>query len=155
MISNAKPVEATTHKDFFDDVDENTIFVLDKDSASRLWVSAIDEKAPSYFRLSDQNWIISNSSIVIGRWKEAYNLDDNPYVAHLLQKKVKWQEDCIVRFYISKSIVLETKWEFFLEHWDDFLALEDDCPILIKEGEECVRALLFLANGDIILVTKV
>jgi hypothetical protein len=154
MMANGKPVEATIHKEFFEDVDANTIIVLNKDSALRLWMCAIDEKAPSYFRLPDQNWIVSNNNNVVGEWREAYNLDDNLYVANLLQKKVNWTKDSTVRFYISKSIVLETKWDVFLKHWDDFLALEDDCPILIKEGDENARAILFRANGDIVLVTK-
>ncbi|KZX01720.1 hypothetical protein JL49_04165 [Pseudoalteromonas luteoviolacea] len=146
------PVEATEHKDMFNDVGANTIFVMDKESAKNHWINAVDEKANSFFRLQDNNWLIAKNSAVIGAWRDAYNNDDNYYVSKLLNEHTRWEEESVVRFYVSKLIVLETKWKYFLKHWDDFLALEDDCPVLIQDGEEKSRALIFRANGDIVLV---
>ncbi len=146
------PVEVTELNDIFDDVDVKTIFVLDKNSASNHWINAVDEKANSYFRLQDNNWLVANNNAVIGGWRDAYNNDDNYYVSKLLNQHVEWEEECLVRFYVSKLIVLETKWKYFLKHWDNFLALEDDSPVLIKDGEEKSRALIFRAGGDIVLV---
>ncbi len=146
------PVEATEHNSMFDDVGENTIFVLDKESATNHWINAVDEKASSYFRLQDDNWLVAKKNAVIGAWRDAYNNDDNYYVEKLLNEHIGWEEDSVVRFYVSKLIVLETKWKYFLKHWDDFLSLDDDCPVLIKDGEEKFRALIFRSNGDIVLV---
>lgn len=151
MSENLNPVESTQYKDFFDDVPEKAVFVYEKSCGEALWEDVIGKESSSYFNLPDDNWVVSKTSRKIGEWIEAYNNDENRIVADALQKELDWSFDTKVRFFGKKSVVLETSWKNFLQYWDGFIALEDDCPILVKEGVR-ETGLLFRGIGDILLI---
>ncbi|MCG9962786.1 DUF2947 family protein [Shewanella cutis] len=153
MSENLSPVESTQHKDFFDDVPANTVFVYERSCGEALWEDVIGKKSTSYFSLPDDNWVVSKESRKIGEWIEAYNNDENKIVGDILQRELDWGFDTKVRFFGKKSVVLETSWKSFLLHWDGFLALEDDCPILVKDGD-IETGILFTGTGDILVINN-
>lgn len=144
-----KPIESTAYNEYFEAADANSIFELSPAEASKHWTKAIDLHARSYFELPNDNWLVASNTTVIGRWIEAYNTGNLDFVATILNRYLNWKNHDLVRYYISKSIVLETQWPFFLKHWDGFLAADDDCPILLKVGEEPQKAIVFTPLGDI------
>ena len=151
MSENLNPVELTQHKDFFDDVPTNTVFVYERSCGEALWEDVIGMKSSSYFSLPDENWVISKGSRKVGEWMEAYNNDENKQVADVLQRELGWILETKIRFFGKKSVVLETSWQNFLLYWDGFLALEDDCPIVVKDGD-IETGILFRGIGDILVI---
>jgi hypothetical protein len=73
-------------------------------------------------------------------------------VEELLRGVFDWQDNRIIRFYAKKKIVFQTRWCDFLNFWDEFLAIEDDCPIVIPENGSGKEAILFRPIGDIVKI---
>jgi hypothetical protein len=154
MNSKATPIEHTTFSDYFDGVSSNEVYQLDKEEANFLWVSNIDDKAKSYFDLPDENWLVEGSETQLGDWQRAYNEGDNESVASVLESSFGWIDNNSIFFCISKDLILRCTWKIFLEHWDSFVAAEDDCPIIFSEHGEDSAALIIMAIGDICRIDR-
>lgn len=142
------PIENTTFRDYFEDIQPREVFLLGKEDAKELWQTRIDENATSYFNLPDNSWVVTSRNEHLGTWIEAYNSDNNEAVSDILKKKFAWTIDMTVWFCVSKEIIFESSWGFFLKHWDCFIAIEEDCPILLGQEEPTEQALFFRAIGD-------
>ncbi|WP_062269767.1 DUF2947 family protein [Endozoicomonas arenosclerae] len=147
------PVERTRYREYFDSIPRNSIFLLDKGVSELFWDKEISNKGASYFKLPNDCWLVSGESDLIGSWLDFYNKSDNIPVSNILKSKFKWSDKETVRFCISKCIILESSWSVFLEFWDDFLAIDDDCPILIPSNPINREAILFRPIGDILKVS--
>jgi hypothetical protein len=86
---------------------------------------------------------------MIGDWISSYN-GDTSRVSKLLEEKILWSKNSTVWFCISSSLILQTNWATFIEYWDSFLCVDDDCPILISKDYGC--SLLFRPLGDIVKI---
>ncbi len=137
--------------DNFPSADRVRVSLLDVNEANNEFVASFGIDASSYFDLPDNHWLISGNSTELGRWLEAYNEDRNDSVSQLLMAAVDWHPDERIHFYAKKSIVFETAWETFVNHWDSFLACEDDVPI-VKSTKNNRNTILFTPIGDIRLV---
>ncbi len=152
MDETLRCVLDTNYGDFFDDVSTNTVFMFSNEFSEHMWSRDIHQGSSSYFQLPDDNWIVTGKSQSIGHWIEPYNNGDNATVERLLRKNIDWPDDTVINFFARRKTVFQTKWRDFLCFWDDFLAIEDDCPILIPEGGSGKEALLFRAIGDILKI---
>lgn len=147
------PLRNTTFMEFFEDIECKDIFLLSKDGANRLWNSYFDKNAKSYFSLPDDNWVISGKKKLIGTWLEAYNCDNNQAVSSILRKEITWRKSQVIWFCVSKEIIFQSHWHFFLKHWDCFVAVEEDCPIVVSQESNQKLALLFRPIGDMYKIT--
>jgi len=142
------PIEYTTFKECFEDIQPREVFLLGKEGANKLWQMRVDKNATSYFNLPDDSWVVASRNERLGTWIEAYNSDNNETVSDILKKEFSWSDDMKVWFCVSKEIVFETSWKIFLRHWDCFIAADEDCPILLGQEESTEQALYFRAIGD-------
>jgi hypothetical protein len=152
MADNLICVQDTDYGEYFDNVGKNIVFLLKEESAEKAWHSEVHATSSSYFNLPDDCWIVASKSDSIGNWMEAYNSDNNVAVEELLREALDWPDNAIVKFFAKKRIVFQTKWRDFLRYWDDFIAVEDDCPIIIPENCSGKEALVFRPIGDILKI---
>lgn len=145
-------VQSTDYYDYFESVKKNTVFLLNPHMAEMAWESEIYANSSSYFNLPDDCWIVASKSHLIGNWMVAYNNDDNASVERILRETVDWSDSTVIKFFVKNTIVFQAKWCDFLNYWDEFIAVEDDCPIIIPENGAGKEALLFRAIGDIIKI---
>lgn len=153
MADSSICVQDTDYCEYFENAGKNTIFLLSEEEAQNAWESEICTNSLSYFDLPDDCWVVAHASNSIGYWIEAYNSDDNAAVANLLLKNINWPDDTIIKFFAKKKIVFQAKWCDFLRFWDEFIAVEDDCPIIIPEGDFGKQALVFRPIGDILKIS--
>jgi len=147
-------VQDTDYDEYFEHAGKNTVFLLEDGMAEKAWKCEIDANSSSYFDLPDDCWIITSKSYSLGRWMEAYNNDDNAAVEELLRDAVDWPDNTIINFFAKKKTIFQTRWCDFLHFWDEFIAVEDDCPIVISESGAGKEALLFRPIGDIIKINN-
>lgn len=140
---------------YFDNIDKNTVFVLRDDLATDAWDREIHKGTTSYFRLPDNCWIISSKRDLVGYWVEAYNTENNAVVENFLRMAVDWPNDIFVIFFANGATAFRTTWRSFLRYWDEFIAIEDDCPILIPETGIRKEAIIFTPGGDILRISGV
>lgn len=146
-------VKKTFYSEYFEEVISNVVFLLDKESAKKAWEKNVGIGSESYFDLPDDSWLIEGQKIEIGRWMEAYNTDDILLVKKLLASHVGWQDETVVNFFVNNEIVFITKWKDFLQYWDSFIAIEDDCPIVIPDIlNKNRKAIIFRPIGDIVKI---
>lgn len=143
------PVENTKFQNFFKNISKGSVYVLDENESASTWKAFVKSDRSSYFRLSDDNWVINSETIKVLNWIDAYNEDDNEKLSEQLRNSVDWDVDEGVRIYISKLIVLETVWDVFLKYWDDFIAFEDDAFILGATSSSENNIFLFMSSGII------
>ncbi len=152
MIVEMNCVQDTSYGEFFENAGKNTVFLLIDEEAEKAWTSEVDANSSSYFDLPDDCWIITDKSNSIGSWMEAYNNDDNAAVERLLRASVDWPDDAVIKFFAKNKIVFQSRWCDFLRFWDEFIAAEDDCPIVIADNCSGKEALIFRPIGDIIKI---
>ena len=145
-------VQNIDYGEYFEKAGKGTVFLLSGETAEKIWDSEIYANSTSYFNLPDDCWVVSSKSSLIGNWIEAYNNDDNDAVEELLRRAIDWRDDVIIRFFAKKKIVFQTKWCDFLCYWDEFLAVEDDCPIILPKDNSRKEALVFRPIGDILKI---
>ena len=145
-------VQDTDYREYFENAGINTVFLLSENMAESAWNREIHIGASSYFDLPDDCWIIASVAVPIGRWMEAYNNDNNLLVEKLLRAEVGWPDDIFIKFFAKKKIVFRARWKDFLHYWDEFIAVEDDCPIVIPEKSPNKEAILFRPIGDIVKI---
>jgi|RhiMetdeSRZDD1v2_1073273.scaffolds.fasta_scaffold52333_2 DUF2947 family protein len=142
------PILESEYSEYFSDATVNSVFLLSINESQNIWNNNIDQKADSYFRLPDDNWLVVTEQIIIGDWKEDFNANKVQDVQQLLNRSVTWNDEDIVLFCIRKNKILETNWSEFKRLWINFILCEDDCPILINHQiKGC--AILFRPIGDI------
>jgi len=132
MNSSLIPISSTEFSEYFDNIGDCEIYLLSRNNAELYWRSIFTDKSRSYFSFSDDNWFIKSSSYKIGEWINAYNSSSNIILSDILTKEIFWQDDDIIRFCISSSCIFQTTWQCFNLHWSDFLAIDDDCPIVFS-----------------------
>lgn len=148
-------VNSTKYRDFFEGVPANNIFLLDEKLASDFWLKHISIEGNSYFSLPDNNWVINGFSEPLGDWLEAYNDDNNEPVSQLLKRSFSWSHNTSIWFCISKEIIFQLSWEDFLKHWDCFVAIDDDCPIVIGFTADLQQALILRGIGNMSKISHV
>ena len=145
------PIMISDFSEEFEGVDSEGIVLLTKEQASQVWQKYIDEKATSYFRLPDDNWIIKSEQVIIGEWLSDFNKNRSQETKAKLDSSILWSDNNTVWFCISKALVIETSWYDFKRLWMNFLECEDDGPILLN-SKEVNCALLFFSIGNIVKV---
>lgn len=146
-------VKDTVNNYYFDKIEKNTVFLLRDDLAKEAWDRKIDKGSTSYFRLSKGCWITSDNREIVGHWVEAYNNDNNAIVEKFLRRTVDWVDDSFILFFPDGLTAFRTRWRSFLQFCDDFLAFEDDCPIVMLEPDGGREAIVFAPTGYIIKIT--
>ena len=61
----------TDYKEYFESANAKAIYLLSKSKANYFWDGAIEPQVSSFFKLPDDNWIISNETVPIGEWISA------------------------------------------------------------------------------------
>lgn len=145
-------VEHSIFSELFEDVGAHEVYLLSDEDAQRAWVNLVDEKASSYFDLPNSSWLVTGEISVVGSWLPFYNADDRQAGRALLEGAVDWKPRSEVLFLVKKTIVLQSTWASFCALWDNFLAVEDDCPMLIRTQDIRSQALLFQSLGTVLRI---
>lgn len=145
-------VQNTFFAYYFDKTGDDTVFLLSEAEAEKAWRAEIHAESTSYFNIPDKSWLVTTQSESLGRWEDAYNGDDNAVVEEILRGAIDWNDDDIVKFFVNIKTVFQTTWRDFLRLWDEFLAVDDDCPIVVPEGGSGKEAIIFTPMGEIIKV---
>ena len=143
------PVLNTDYKEYFESAGAKNAYLLSKSKANDCWDEATESKVSSFFKLPDDNWIIRNESAIIGEWISSYNDDDAKPVSDMLNKNISWGGASIIKFLVNRDVAFQVPWENFIEMWDDFIAIEDDCPLVIPSNPKRDGLLIFRPIGDI------
>jgi len=153
MNDSLIPVLSTEFSEYFESIGECEIYLLSKNDAELYWRSVFKDLSKSYFSMSDDNWFIKSDFLKIGAWIDAYNATSNTELLDILTKRIFFKDDDIVRFCISSSCILQTTWRCFNLYWSSFLAIDDDCPIVLSV-KKIDSSILFVPIGDIFEVSK-
>jgi hypothetical protein len=146
------PVRESIFKELFEDIGDREVTLLGDDEADAVWNFLVENTASSYFDLPDSSWVVLAPRHHLGRWIDAYNSDDRELIKRLLKQSLGWNDRDPVAFMAKKSTILRTNWSTFCDFWDDFLAVEDDCPLLMRMHGISHQALLFRPVGDIVKI---
>lgn len=146
-------VKDTEYGYYFDNIEKSTAFLLREDLAKDAWGHKIHKGSTSYFRLPDDCWITSGKWAFVGTWVDAYNEDQNAIVEDFLRTAVDWPDDISIIFFANGLTAFRTQWRTFLKYWDEFISVEDDCPILMPETGDRKGAIMFTPGGDIIRIS--
>ena len=138
--------------DDFAGVRSDNIYLLSNIESERIWTTYIDKSANSFFRLPDENWLITSKRSIIGEWMENYNASETKRIENLLNSEFpNLQNDSITWFCLNKNSIIESQWIDFKTLWINFLQCEDDCPILLNSSQlSC--AIIFRPVGDILKI---
>ncbi len=146
-------VNKTEYADNFDGRLNEEIYQLSQSESLVIFTTMFGEIESSFYSFTENHWFVQADSQCVGRWIEAYNLDENSSVSLALKESVKWKEDADIYFCASRLIVFKTTWRNFVKNWDAFLACEDDCPILIQDLDQR-EAFMFTPMGEIRYIKK-
>jgi len=153
MNDSLIPVSSTEFSEYFENIGECEIYHLSKNDAELYWRSVFKDSSKSYFSMSDDNWFIKSDFLKIGEWIDAYNATSNIVLSDILTKRIFFKDDDIVRFCISSSCIFQTTWKYFNLYWSKFLAIDDDCSIVLSV-KNTDSSILFAPIGDIFEVSK-
>ena len=143
------------YKDYFETAGASDVYLLSKSKANNFWDNAVEEKIDSFFKLPNDNWIVNSVSVKIGEWISAYNADEKKPVSQVLRKNIAWDESSTIWFLVNRDIAFQTTWNNFIELWDDFIAIEDDCPLILPNNPRKEGALIFSSIGHILKINGI
>lgn len=152
-MSRLPVLSSSIFRDYFSDKADDKVFLLSNEDSEKIWTEKIDKKANSYFRLSDNNWLISDKSELIGKWIEDFNEEKMENVKSLLDNKLGWEDNDTIWYCINKNTVLETLWSSFKVLWIEFLYSGDDCPIILNSNID-YQAIIFRPIGDFVKISS-
>ncbi len=152
MNNNLISIKNTHFKEYFSSEIYDEVFLLDTKDANLFWHSYIGENTTSYFNLPNDNWIIKEERIFLAEWITYYNEDNNISISTILKNQISCDNDATIWFCMSKELILKSNWKVFLEHWDCFIAIDDDCPIILIENE--AQSLLFTSIGGLYKIIR-
>lgn len=121
-------ISKTLYSEYFDE-EVKDIYLLDKTEACKLWTLYVDKTANNFFKLNDNNPIISNSKTIVN-WREYYDSNNITELQHFFISTLTWNNEDSILFYINKETVIRTKYKIFLYNIFNFLELYDECPIV-------------------------
>ena len=143
------PIQNSFYGEYFDDESQN-IYLLSEKRSEIIWKEYIDEKANTYFHLSDDNWLIKSVTRVIAQWFEDYNAGAYGRVTRSLTEAIAWNDEDAIWFCLNKSHVIECPWLDFKLGWATFLSCHDDAPIILN-GSDRSAAFIF-CHSDLVIV---
>lgn len=151
--TNMKEIKKTIYNFAFEDINSEEIYLLSKDEAVKIWEANIDKNDLHFFKLKDENWLISHESIIID---QNYIIDFNDeYDVRIISllENLLWKDIDRIFFCLNSDLIICTTWKIFKQNWINFLYVYDDCPIILKVGENNFKeALIFNTTGSICLV---
>lgn len=149
-----KEIKETIYSFAFEDVLKKNIYLLSKDSALKVWEDNIDKINRHYFKLSNDNWLISNPKNIVGdNYIEDFNNESSNRIGFLLEK-LKWDGNDEIFFCLNSDLIISTNWSVFKKYWINFLYVYDDNPIILNINGNDKKALVFEGNGIIYQITK-
>ena len=135
-------VKMSIYADCFDN-DKVDAFILPEGESSSVFSEYIHDKAFSFWHLPDKHWMVRGKETEITDWKRLYSKNCNDVLANLLSKALDWGDNDKVYFIVARDLIIESSWKVFLENWDGFLTIDDDCPAVIKADDK--SKVLFIA----------
>jgi hypothetical protein len=130
---------------------ELPVWALDKDEAARVWCENFDTRSWVFFNLPADSWVELDRGVPAGDWQPAMNDKDYEPFRRSLSSVVPWRADDEVLFAATKAIVLQCTWETFLAHWQGFLYVHSDAPMLLspQHPRQCV---VFYPDGRSVFI---
>lgn len=147
-----RPVLQSEFNIYFDHAaGELPIWALDEEEAARVWRENFDARSSVFFNLSGDSWVEVERGVPAGSWQPGLNDEDFEPFRRSLSGAVLWRADDEVLFAASSAVVLQCTWETFLQHWQGFLYLDADTPMLLspRHPRQCI---LFFPGGDSVFI---
>ena len=145
-----KDILASPYKEYFLDINIEDTFFLDGEDAEIIWDKYIEDKASSYLKLNEDNWLIKGKQELITKWLDDFNSNNNDRMKLLLRNDINWQGSNIW-FCLSKKIIIESTWNMFTKYWDWFLLCDDEFPIVVNNSK-LHQGLVFTPIGGLLLI---
>jgi hypothetical protein len=144
-------ISLTKQKDFFKNIEENVVFLLNKESSNDFWIKNIDEKDNNFFRLQDDSFIIKNQKFLINIDFDGIELIEKLNI--FFTSTLFWNKNDVIYFCANKDYIIETKLEFLVKYFDDFFSFSNECPI-IYNFSTANQFLYYTYHGDFYLTTR-
>lgn len=147
-----QPVQRSEFAFYFDDfTGELPIWVLDEQEAQRLWSENFDSRSTVFFNLPEDSWVQVERGVPVGHWQPGRNEEDFEPFRQCLSASVPWRSDDEVLFAATRTTILQSTWQTFLQYWPGFLYLSSDGPMLLSPQypRQCV---LFFSRGDALFI---
>lgn len=127
----------------------SNVQLLGLDEAKLRWSERFGPEAKSYYSIPDGSWLVTSPATTIGEWIGAYNSGNSQQTANELKSQLSWLPTTPVLFCVAHRTIIAATWETFTSLWDCFLAVHDDCPIVVPDLEAQRSALIFTPLGEI------
>ena len=150
MFPVRTPIQHSFYAIYFDDIDNQNIYLLSEELSEKIWKDYIDKKVFFYFQLPNDNWLIKSATQVIGQWVEDHNTTSGGRVAEALTEAVAWQDENAVCFCINSSHLIECPWREFKLFWINFLSCHDDAPIIINCNDRSAAFVFY--RSDLVII---
>lgn len=148
-------VKKTIYRSFFEDVREDTVFLISAKWSEALWDKMIYQDKHSYFDLPNDCWTINGNKVRLGCWIDSYN-HNNRDVIEIIEDVVDWSDTDSTIFFVNRKLAFAARWRDFLEHWTSFIAIEDDCPIVMPEfGGDLRECIIFEPLGKVAKIVEI
>lgn len=131
------------------------VFVMHRDAAQDFWDSKVNEVARTYFHLPDSSWIVAGPTEQLGSWLKAYNDEEYSRVRALLLRSQFQSHIAPVAFCVNARTCLVAPWGIFCEAWFAFIAVSDDCPIVMPVSAAAPQhCIIFTPRGAVWRVAR-
>ena len=145
------PILESFYADYFSDTPTDDIYLLSAWASGDIWTKYIDQKAGSFFRLPENNWLLGEQ-VIVGKWLNDYNAEEVENVHDLLSTAVTWEDKDTVFFCINKDAIIEVTWQSFKKRWIHFLQCENDAPVVINTLHP--RCAILFRRSDIVKIGR-
>lgn len=106
-----KEIIKSIYKFAFEDIKSDEIFLLSKEDSIKIWEENIDNKNNHFFKLTDENWLISNDKVIIDQnYIDDFNEEFSERIISLLDN-LYWNEDDKIYFCLNSDIVIYSNWK--------------------------------------------
>jgi hypothetical protein len=130
-------------------VHPTNVQLLKSGEAKLRWSKQFGPDAKSYFSIPADSWLVTSPATTIGLWINDYNSGNSQRTATKLRSQLPWVPTTPVLFCVGHRTIIATTWDIFTTLWDCFLAVHDDCPIVVPDQKGPRSALIFTPLGEI------
>lgn len=148
-------IKKTIYHSFFEDVTDNVVFWLSKSQSEALWDQMIYPHKHSYFDLPADCWIVQGDKTTLGFWMDSYHHNDGN-MFETIRAMVDWSDMEKMIFFVNRKVAFAATWQDFMQHWTSFIAVEDDCPIVMPEsGGDLRGCIIFEPLGKVAKIVEI
>lgn len=144
-IDSLKNAWVFKHKSLpISEADLKKIKPMKEERSQVVWDTFISHNVdhPDFFTTSD--WANKKVWQLTDNWEKRWD-SETPDLPEAILAGIQWDLNTVVYFCVNRSLVIETTWKVFQQHWKNFLFMDDGSLLIGKKRKE---ALQFFSNGS-------